>query len=117
MEAISGQLLFDFEASEIPTVRTMTTKTESKPSTDEEAEEWFQRGLALEETGAPVDQALNAYRKAIELNPNAAGALVNLGTIALSCPQAARGRRLLRAGDPSRPALSARSFQSRQRVR
>jgi tetratricopeptide (TPR) repeat protein len=37
--------------------------------------------LALEETGAPVDQAVAAYRKAIESNPNASGALVNLGTI------------------------------------
>jgi tetratricopeptide (TPR) repeat protein len=46
------------------------------------AEHWFQRGLALEETGAPVDEAVDAYKKAIESNPNASGALVNLGTIA-----------------------------------
>ncbi len=82
MEAISGQLLFDFDASEIPAVRTMTVKAESQPNAEQEAEEWFQRGLALEETGAPGDQAREAYRKAVEINPNAAGALVNLGTIA-----------------------------------
>jgi tetratricopeptide (TPR) repeat protein len=80
MEAISGQLLFDFEASEIPAIRTLTAKKEQK-SGSEDSEIWFQRGLALEETGAPPDQASEAYRKAIELNPNAAGALVNLGTI------------------------------------
>ena len=42
---------------------------------------WFQRGLDLEATGAPAPQAIEAYCKAIELDPAAAGALVNLGTI------------------------------------
>ena len=42
---------------------------------------WFQRGLTLEESDAPIAEALEAYKKAIELNPGAAGALVNLGTI------------------------------------
>jgi tetratricopeptide (TPR) repeat protein len=82
MEAISGQLLFDFEARELGTVKTLERQTAMQEVPVQEAEEWFQRGLALEETGAPPDQALDAYRKAIELNPNAAGALVNLGTIA-----------------------------------
>lgn len=88
MEAISGQLLFDFEARELGAVQTLERKAESKGVSADEAELWFQRGLALEETGAPPDQALEAYSKAIELNPNAAGALVNLGTIAF------RGHRL-----------------------
>jgi tetratricopeptide (TPR) repeat protein len=86
MEAISGQLLFDFEARELGAVQTLEPKPAPKPASPKlavnEAEQWFQRGLTLEETGAPPDQALEAYRKAIELNPNAAGALVNLGTIA-----------------------------------
>ena len=82
MEAISGQLLFDFESRELGAVQTLARKPETPPVPYAEAEQWFQRGLTLEETGAPHDQALDAYRKAIELNPNAAGALVNLGTIA-----------------------------------
>ena len=86
MEAISGQLLFDFEARELGAVQTLERKPEhpgvAENKAAEEAEHWFQRGLTLEERGAPPDQALDAYRKAIELNPNAAGALVNLGTIA-----------------------------------
>jgi len=53
-----------------------------KAAVDEEkAEFWFQRGLALEETGAPIEAAIDAYRKALEENPAAPGALVNLGTI------------------------------------
>jgi tetratricopeptide (TPR) repeat protein len=46
-----------------------------------ESEMWFQKGLELEETGAPVEEAIDAYKKVLELNPVAAGALVNLGTI------------------------------------
>jgi tetratricopeptide (TPR) repeat protein len=82
MEAISGQLLFDFEARELGAVQTLARRSQPPVVAADEAEQWFQRGLTLEETGAPPDQALGAYLKAIELNPNAAGALVNLGTIA-----------------------------------
>jgi tetratricopeptide (TPR) repeat protein len=85
MEPISGQLLFDFDAKEIEKLRAFPEKREApnaKAETQEqEAEFWFQRGLALEEAGAPVAEAASAYRKAIEINPQASGALVNLGTI------------------------------------
>jgi tetratricopeptide (TPR) repeat protein len=46
-----------------------------------ESEAWFQKGLDLEEAGAPLSQVVEAYQKVINLNPGAAGALVNLGTI------------------------------------
>ncbi len=87
MEAISGQLLFDFGEREIEKLRAFPMKAEpatqaKAPAIDEEkAEFWFQRGLALEDTGAPVEAAIDAYRKALEANPSAPGALVNLGTI------------------------------------
>ena len=45
------------------------------------AEHWFQRGLELEQTGAPLEEVIDAYQKAVELDPTSAGALVNLGTI------------------------------------
>jgi tetratricopeptide (TPR) repeat protein len=87
MEPISGQLLLDFDAAkEIEKLRAFPVQTaavEAENGAKERlAEHWFQRGLALEETGAPVEEAAAAYRKAIEANPNASGALVNLGTIA-----------------------------------
>jgi len=80
MEAISGQILFDFDAAALGEVTSFPGR---KPSANRlrESETWFQRGLELEETGAPVEQAIEAYRNALELNPEAAGALVNLGTI------------------------------------
>lgn len=101
MEAISGQLLFDFEARELGGVQTMQPKQETRTVPVDEAEHWFQRGLTLEETGAPPEQALEAYGKAIELNPNAAGALVNLGTIAF------RARRLRDAAAYYQRAIEA----------
>jgi tetratricopeptide (TPR) repeat protein len=87
MEAMSGQLLLDFGEREIEKLRAFPMKAEpaaTAPSSaidEEKAEFWFQRGLALEETGAPVEAAIEAYRKALEANPAAPGALVNLGTI------------------------------------
>jgi tetratricopeptide (TPR) repeat protein len=79
MEAVTGQLLLDFDASQ----RAALTAFAAKPKLEKpaESEQWFQRGLTLEETGGPVADAIAAYEKAIELNPSAAGALVNLGTI------------------------------------
>jgi tetratricopeptide (TPR) repeat protein len=80
MEAISGQILFDFEAAELGLVASFRPR---KPAVNRarESEAWFQKGLELEETGAPVEEAVDAYQKVLELNPGAAGALVNLGTI------------------------------------
>lgn len=80
MEAISGQILFDFDAAELGGVKNFPERKQSA-SRLRESEAWFQKGLELEEAGAPVGEAVEAYEKVLELNPRAAGALVNLGTI------------------------------------
>lgn len=80
MEAISGQILFDFDAAALGDIKSFPERKRSVTRM-RESEAWFQKGLELEETGAPVAQAIEAYRKVLELNPEAAGALVNLGTI------------------------------------
>jgi tetratricopeptide (TPR) repeat protein len=75
-------MLLDFETAELGEVRTFPGRLRDNSAQRlKEAETWFQKGLELEETGAPVAQAIEAYRKAVELNPDAAGAWVNLGTI------------------------------------
>ena len=79
MEAVSGQILFDFDAADIASIRNFPER--KRANRMRESEVWFQKGLELEETGAPIEQAVEAYRKVLELNPSAAGALVNLGTI------------------------------------
>jgi tetratricopeptide (TPR) repeat protein len=80
MEAISGQILFDFDASELGGIKSFPER-KPKFNRSHESEAWFQKGLELEESGAPVEDAVDAYRKVLDLNPGAAGALVNLGTI------------------------------------
>jgi tetratricopeptide (TPR) repeat protein len=81
MEALTGQLLLNFDAAQMAGPTAFPKKKAAVDTSWREAEDWFQRGLTLEETGAPVEQAIEAYNKAVELNPDAAGALVNLGTI------------------------------------
>jgi tetratricopeptide (TPR) repeat protein len=81
MDAISGQMLLNFETAELATVKAFPKVQGNGRARLRQSEALFQQGLMLEETGAPVDQAISAYRRAVELNPAAAGALVNLGTI------------------------------------
>jgi tetratricopeptide (TPR) repeat protein len=76
------QLVFSF--GPLPPVRAKAVSIPSRPVNDEcirRAEECFQRGLALEECGGSSEEAEKAYRAAVEFNPHAAGAWVNLGTL------------------------------------
>jgi tetratricopeptide (TPR) repeat protein len=83
MEAVSGQLLIDFDREELnsllafPGSRPPATRVNKQRA----AEEWFEKGLELEQIGAPLPEIVEAYERAIELDPHSAGALVNLGTI------------------------------------
>jgi len=86
MEPISGQLLLDFSAEEIS--KLLSFPTHAPPESQgrrlkarREAEHWFEAGLQLEQSGAPVEDIIAAYRKASEIDPSSAGALVNLGTV------------------------------------
>ncbi|HEV8416086.1 MAG TPA: tetratricopeptide repeat protein [Bryobacteraceae bacterium] len=83
MEAESGQLLLNFDAVELK--RLLEFRKPAALNADQiqraAAEHWFQRGLELEQTGAPIAEVIEAYQKAVELDPTSAGALVNLGTI------------------------------------
>ena len=82
MEALTGQMLFNFDTAELRAIRSFEPKpAPDRANAERQAEAHFQEGLALEEAGAPIEKAIEAYRRAIELNPGAAGALVNLGTI------------------------------------
>jgi len=87
MEPISGQLLLDFDAAEIKKLLSFPHKTSKEQGAGEkhksrrEAEHWFEKGLELEQTGAPMQQIIEAYQKAAEIDRTSAGALVNLGTV------------------------------------
>ena len=86
MEPISGQLLLDFDAAEIKKLLSFPHSSKEigageKHKTRREAEHWFEKGLELEQTGAPMKQIIEAYQKAAEIDRTSAGALVNLGTV------------------------------------
>lgn len=85
MEAISGQLLLDFDREELDKLLSFPKKKESSQTAEtsrkREAECWFQKGLEQEATGAPFEDVLGSYEKAIELDPTFSAAMVNLGTL------------------------------------
>ena len=77
----SGQTLFDFAVSELePRVAPFARRVarEAKRNDEEHtADEWFALGLELE-IGAP-DEALQAYYRAVSIDPQHSDANVNLG--------------------------------------
>ncbi len=83
MEAESGQLLLDFDPVELNRLLEFRGRDNGQAERDKkaEAERWFQRGLELEQGGGPPEEVIDAYKKSLELDPQSAGALVNLGTI------------------------------------
>jgi tetratricopeptide (TPR) repeat protein len=80
IEPVTGQLFFNFETADATKTRLLAPRHESRQNR-EQSDFWFQKGLELEQSNAPTAGAVDAYLKAVELNPSAAGALVNLGTI------------------------------------
>lgn len=83
MEAESGQLLLNFNHSELTRLLEFRSPDTAGAERDRRAtaDRWFQKGLELEQTGAPHEEVIEAYEKAITLDPRAAGAMVNLGTL------------------------------------
>ncbi len=83
MEALTGQMLFNFEVSHLRSVATFKVPRQSESTFRfmEATESWFQMGLEREEQGEPPEAVIEAYGKALALNPGAAGAWINIGTV------------------------------------
>ena len=83
MEALTGQMLFNFEAEQLRSVSTLERRDREQPpvSNAESEEYWFQYALELERSGAPSHEIIEVYRKVLDYNPQAAGAWVNIGTL------------------------------------
>jgi tetratricopeptide (TPR) repeat protein len=87
MEPLSGQLLLDFDRQEIARLLQFPSKAADEELArvlavrQMESERWFEKALELEQTGAPPDQIIPAYQRAVELDPDSAAAHVNLGTL------------------------------------
>ena len=79
----SGQRVFDFEVSELvpkvaPLVRRSAQNAHRTPD-DLQADDWFELGYELELSDP--DQARDAYRRTLELDPDHVPARVNLGRV------------------------------------
>jgi tetratricopeptide (TPR) repeat protein len=98
----SGQALFDFELSELAReASTLPLQTPEKDDEPESAVDWYERGLALEEDSP--EQALSAYRHALEMDPNLADAHVNLGRLLHELGRTVEAERHYRAALALRP--------------
>ena len=108
MEAESGQLLLNFDQVELS--RLVQFKAPDNAAAERErratADRWFQKGLELEQTGGPIGDVIQAYQQAIELDPRAAGAMVNMGTLyfnARNWREAEKYYRMALEADPDYP--------------
>ena len=84
MEPLTGQLLFDYRDHGTKQTAPRTLARSRNSSTADrslQANRLFCAGLRYEEFPDTVPKAIRAYQRALELNPQAIGASINLGTI------------------------------------
>jgi tetratricopeptide (TPR) repeat protein len=110
MEAVSGQLLLDFDQNELKRLVEFRAKEPTQAELRRDAERWFQRGLELEQTGAPINLIVEAYQKTLLLDPQSAGALVNLGTVFFNARNWAEAERHYRAALQADPGYALAHF-------
>lgn len=80
LEPIAGQFVMDFGAEEVE--RVVPTKQQVSPIRIlESAAEYFARGVSLEEDPSSYKEAIAAYMKVLEIEPQHAPAHINLGTL------------------------------------
>jgi tetratricopeptide (TPR) repeat protein len=73
-----GQLLLDFDDAETAAAQVASIpRGEAEPLT---ALEWFERGCQLDADASSLPEAIDAYRRALALDPSLADAHCNLGT-------------------------------------
>ncbi|HEY7684568.1 MAG TPA: tetratricopeptide repeat protein [Gemmatimonadales bacterium] len=104
----SGQLVLDFNVASLAQRAAPLARRQAAAARQVEdeldAEQWFELGLELE-VSAP-DEARDAYRRALELDPHHADAHVNLGRLLLETGRAGDAEAHYRAvlgDDPGHP--------------
>lgn len=87
MEPITGQLLLDFDREalrrlfEFPSAPAAQAAALAAEATKRQAQAWFEKGVAMEQQGEKTAEVISAYGHAVELDPESAGAWLNLGTV------------------------------------
>ena len=80
VEPIAGQFMFDFSARDNVVTSTTTPLVKPEPIPADVAG-LFAQGIALEEDANTQAQAIAAYQRVLELDPEHAAAHINLGTL------------------------------------
>ena len=78
VEPLAGQFVMDFTDREV--VEPRMGKVHAM-RTAETAADFFTRGVGLEEDPATQDEAIDSYKKCVDLDPTHAAAFINLGTL------------------------------------
>ena len=83
LEPIAGQFMFDFSPEQKVVTSVPLARERSTPGdgTSGDVAELFARGVALEEDPRNQLQAIAAYERVLELDPEHAAAHINLGTL------------------------------------
>jgi tetratricopeptide (TPR) repeat protein len=116
MEPISGQLLFDFDQTQIAQLFAFPPKAADEQlaramaARRRESETWFEKGLDVEQSGGPPEKARDAYLKAVEIDPENASAQVNLGTVLYHLQEFALSEKHYRAAIEARPEYPLAHF-------
>lgn len=104
LEETGGQLLLEFDASEPPDSVTVASLAEYEdPSThglrdtEGDALVWFERGCELDAEASSWAEAVEAYEKALEIEPDYADAYCNLGAVRYNQGKRAEARRAFEA--------------------
>ena len=108
-EPIAGQFVMDFATREKVVTSTPIPDTEGAPREDDAAV-WFARGIALEEDPSTQSEALAAYQKVLEFQPDHAAAHINLGTLYYNRQDFASAEKHYRAALQSDPRYALAYF-------
>jgi tetratricopeptide (TPR) repeat protein len=112
----SGQALFDFElaelardASTLPLRALPAERPEEVIEPERAAADWHDRGVELEDEGAP-EEAMSAYRRALEIEPGFADAHLDLGRLLHERGETAAAERHYRQALEARPEDATAAF-------
>ncbi len=110
----SGQFLLDLEGASTERMVALPPRIQEDAAARrrkvEDAERWFLRGVELEQTGAPVQEAIDAYTLAVSLDPSLAAAHVNLGTIYFTTRDWARAEKYYQRAIDANPRYPLAHF-------
>jgi Flp pilus assembly protein TadD len=111
----SGQALFDFELAELARgaatlpLRVLPPEGPEETAGPETAMDWHERGLELEDEGE-FEEAMGAYRRALEIAPGFADAHLDLGRLLHEHGQIEEAERHYRQALEARPEDATAAF-------